>query len=253
MPSNKGNRVTCVFVHGWAMNSAVWNQLVSKLPEWIDVICIDLPGHGTMSSVEADGIDDYVRVLAAISNRPLVWVGWSLGGLAVLQLARYYPEKIAGLFLVATNPCFVRNNEWPCAVDGEVFEAFRESLQTNVEATVKRFLAIQARGGDEARKTVRELQQALIDRGMPSFEALGCGLDVLAHTDLRQDITLLDCPVSWYLGGRDTLVPVVLSKALKTLKADINITIDNESAHAPFISHPDQFIDTLVTFADSLR
>ena len=145
MSVKKSNKVTCVFVHGWAMNSAVWSHCLPMLPDWMDVIRVDLPGHGTMSEVKATGIDDYVQSLAAVINRPAIWVGWSMGGLAVLQLAKYYPERVAGLFMVASNPCFVRQPDWQCAVERDVFRQFAESLEQDIDATVKRVLALQVR------------------------------------------------------------------------------------------------------------
>ncbi|MGB5397391.1 MAG: alpha/beta fold hydrolase, partial [Gammaproteobacteria bacterium] len=98
-------KITCVMVHGWAMNSAVWQPLLAELPDWLDVICVDLPGHGGLAQVDAQSLDDYTRLLSAVTQRPALWVGWSLGGLAVLKLASDYPQLVAGLFMVASNPC----------------------------------------------------------------------------------------------------------------------------------------------------
>ena len=120
--------ITCVFVHGWAMNSAVWESTIAGLPEWVDAIRLDLPGHGTMTTVNADKLEDYVNTISLVVQKPAIWVGWSLGGLAVLRLARFFPERIAGLFMVACNPCFVKKADWDVAVDNEVFEQFSQSL-----------------------------------------------------------------------------------------------------------------------------
>lgn len=253
MSVKKNSKVTCVFVHGWAMNSAVWANCLPLLPEWMDVIRVDLPGHGTMSEVGATGIDDYVQSLAAVINRPAIWVGWSLGGLVVLQLARHYPERVAGLFMIASNPCFVRKPGWQSAVEQDVFRQFTESLEQDVDAIVKRFLALQVKGSGAAMKTVRSLQQSLKERGQPSIQALRLGLEILASTDLREELSLLSCPVTWYLGGRDTLVPATVAEELKILKSDIDTIIEEEAAHAPFISHPESFVKSLVSFAQGFR
>jgi len=253
MPTETKPKIPCIFVHGWAMNSAVWEQCLPMLPEWMDVIRVDLPGHGTMSEVEATGIDDYVQALAAVISRPAIWVGWSLGGLAVLQLAKYYPERVAGLFLVASTPCFVRQPDWPMAVEQNVFRQFAESLQQDVDATVKQFLALQVKGSSHAMKTVRGLQQSFQQRGRPTMEALKLGLGILASTDVRADLSSINRPVTWYLGGRDTLVPVAVAEQLTSLKADIKIIVEEDAAHAPFISHPDAFVASLINFAESLR
>lgn len=253
MPPKNHRKITCVFVHGWAMNGAVWQACCDLLPDWIDVIQIDLPGHGSMAEVKAETINDYVQALAALVNRPVIWVGWSLGGLALLQLAKEYPERVAGLFMVASNPCFVRKTDWPCAVEESVFRLFAESLSEDVDATIKRFLALQVKGSGVAMSTVRQLQKSLKQRGRPSVEALKCGLDQLATTDLRIELPYLNCPITWLLGGRDALVPVSLTGALKTLQPNIKIIVEEEAAHAPFISHPENFVSALIGFAEGLR
>ena len=253
MPPQNKKKVTCVFVHGWAMNGAVWEKCFELLPDWMDVIQVDLPGHGTMADVKAEGLNDYVQALAALVNRPVVWVGWSLGGLALLQLAREYPERIAGLFMVSSNPCFVQKEDWSCAVEKNVFELFADSLEKNTDATIKRFLALQVKGSGVSMSVVRELQQSLQQRGRASTDALRSGLDILANTDLRTELPYLNCPVTWLLGGRDTLVPVALSGALKMLQENIKNVVVKEAAHAPFISHPEEFSSALIEFAEGLR
>ena len=249
---NKG-KVTCVFVHGWAMNSAVWQPCFDLLPDWMDVIQVDLPGHGTMANVKAESINDYVQALAALVNRPVIWVGWSLGGLAVLQLAKDYPERVAGLFMVATNPCFVQKEGWSCAVEKNVFELFADALEKDTDATIKRFLALQVKGSGVTMSTVRELQQSLQQRGRASIDALRSGLDILATSDLRIELPYMNCPVTWLLGGRDVLVPVSLAGALKTLQPNIKNIVEKEAAHARFISHPENFASALIDFAEGVR
>ena len=246
-------KITCVFVHGWAMNGAVWEACFDLLPDWMDIVQVDLPGHGKMADVKAENINDYVQVLTALVNRPVIWIGWSLGGLALLQLAKEYPERVAGLFMVASTPCFVSKNDWSCAVKEEVFQLFAESLTENVDATIKRFLALQVKGSGVAMSTVRELQQSLRQRGQPSLEALQSGLNILATTDLRTELPYLDCPTTWLLGGRDTLVPVSLAESLKILQPRIKILLEKNAAHAPFISHPENFANALINFAENLR
>ncbi|MDH5388117.1 MAG: pimeloyl-ACP methyl ester esterase BioH [Gammaproteobacteria bacterium] len=253
MPPKSHRKITCVFVHGWAMNGAVWQTCFDLLPDWIDVIQIDLPGHGSMAEVKAETVNDYVQTLAALVNRPVIWVGWSLGGLALLQLAKDYPERVAGLFMVSTTPCFVQKQDWRCAVEKKVFELFAASLEKDADATIKRFLALQVKGSGVTMSTIRELQQSLHKRGRASMAALRSGLDILLNTDLRKELPYLNRPVSWLLGGRDTLVPASLADELKILQPNIKVIVEKDAAHAPFISHPERFVLALTEFAEGLR
>jgi pimeloyl-[acyl-carrier protein] methyl ester esterase len=253
MPAVLRQKITCVFVHGWGMNSAVWQPMIAQLPDWLDVICIDLPGYGGMAEVRAEGLAAEVELLAAISQKPTLWVGWSMGGLAVLRLAQLYPERVAGIFMVASNPCFVRRPDWATGVDSSVFTDFAAELSKDIEATLRRFLALQVIGDKHALKTVRALQHAMDARGQASAQALQSGLQQLQECDLRRDLALLECSLHWHLGGRDTLVPVALAESLKTLNAGIEISIEADAGHAPFLSHPDSFRRELIDFAGRIR
>lgn len=245
MPS----KITCVFVHGWAMNSAVWENCIAALPDWIEVMTLDLPGHGSCASMTANTLDDYVRALVEQVDRPVIWVGWSLGGLAVLQIAQHYAERVAGVFMVANNPCFVTRPDWPTAVDQSVFESFSQSLEQSLDVTIRRFLALQVKGSKTTMKTVRELQLSLTQRGRASRVALQAGLDILCTTDLRAELSALKCPLSWYLGGRDALVPAALAQALPAINNAIEVVVEADAGHAPFISHAEAFSQALTRFA----
>jgi len=245
--------VTCVFVHGWAMNSSVWDACINRLPDWINVIVVDLPGHGSMAEVAADSLDDYVHALAPLVQQPVVWIGWSLGGLVVLRLAELYPERVASALLIATNPCFVRRPDWPCAVDTKIFDQFASDLSLNQEKTIRRFLALQVKGLPDAMKVVKQLQASIQSRGQATDQALNSGLRVLLESDLRQTINLIEPPLHWLFGARDGLVPAGLAQVLKEDYAQDHVLMNVQASHAPFISHEDEFIKQLLTVAEDLR
>ena len=245
--------VSCVFVHGWAMNSAVWDDCIAHLPDWINPIVVDLPGHGTMAEVDARSLDDYVKTLVPLVHCPVLWVGWSLGGLVVLRLAELYPERVAAALLVATNPCFVTREKWSCAVDEKVFDQFAQDLNQDQEKTIRRFLALQVKGLPDAMNTVRQLQKSIQSRGSASTQALVSGLKVLLETDLCNNIGLIDSPLYWLLGSRDSLVPEGLAQVLQTKFKQDNVQLYEKASHAPFISQRDDFIKQLIRIADSLR
>lgn len=250
------DRVTCVFVHGWAMNSAVWDGCIASLPDWIDAIVVDLPGHGSMvaADLEKQGnnlLDDYVQALVPLVSRPVIWVGWSLGGLVVLRLAELYPQRVAAALLVTTNPCFVARDDWPCGVEQAVFDQFAANLKHNQEKTIQRFLALQVKGLPDAMKVVKQLQQSLQSRGSASTEALVSGLDVLLNTDLRAAIRLIEPPLHWSLGGMDALVPAGLAATLASDFGQHNIVVNEKASHAPFLSHQDAFLKQLLGIAEA--
>ncbi len=245
--------ITCVFVHGWAMNSAVWDGCIAQLPDWVHPVVIDLPGHGTMADVDANTLDDYVKAMVPLVHRPVLWVGWSLGGLAVLRLAELYPQRVASALLVATNPCFVTQEGWPYAVDEKVFDQFASDLNRDQEKTIRRFLALQVKGLPDVMNVVRQLQKSMQSRGLASSSALVSGLNVLLETDLRSNLSLIESPLYWMFGAKDSLVPAGLAEILKVKYQQNNVQLCENASHAPFISQRDDFIKQLLVIAEKLR
>lgn len=245
--------ITCVFVHGWAMNSAIWDECIEQLPDWINVVLVDLPGHGSMAEVNASKLDDYMQALTPLVHRPALWVGWSLGGLAVLRLAQMYPQRVAAAMLVATNPCFTKRSDWACAVEDSVFDQFAKDLNQHQDKTIRRFLALQVKGLPDILSVVRQLQKSIQSRGQASIQALNSGLNILLETDLRSALNTIDCPLHWYLGAKDALVPAELADVLFQQYAQKNVLLHPQASHAPFVSHEKDFVKQLVTLAEQLR
>jgi pimeloyl-[acyl-carrier protein] methyl ester esterase len=246
-------KIDCVLIHGWAMNSSVWQHCLQQLPPWINPVAIDLPGYGAAAEVGATALDDYVDHVARQITRPSLMVGWSLGGLVTLRLARHYPQQVLALFQVATSPRFVQAVDWPCAIESSIFQQFAQSLQQDVNRTIKRFLALQVRGTSTSMQTVRRLQDAINERGLPGREALLAGLTLLSETDLTAELQALDCPVFWLLGDKDVLVPVEVADRLQRLSTQANIQILPGAGHAPMISHPAEFTQALLKIAGGFR
>ena len=235
------------------MNSAVWQRGLQQLPSWINPVTVDLPGYGASAGVGAASLDDYVDHVARQITRPSLLVGWSLGGLVSLGLARRHAQLVLALFQVATSPRFVRAADWLCAIDSGIFEQFAQSLQQDVNRTIRRFLALQVRGTSTSMQTVRQLQRTIDAHGLPESEALLVGLRLLAETDLTAELQALECPLTWLLGDKDALVPVELADRLARLATNADVQRLTGAGHAPMLSHPDEFSHALLQAAERLR
>ena len=101
-----------LFVHGFSQSSASWRrQMLSDLGDSYRLIALDLRGHGYSSKPEDPKhyIDsklwagDIAAVIAAKGLQDVVLVGWSYGGLPVLDYVREHGQgKLAALAFVAT-------------------------------------------------------------------------------------------------------------------------------------------------------
>ena len=239
MQTSSGETTAVVCVHGWAMSAAVWQPLLDKLSIYRSVTCPELPGHGAAAPLPLMDLDSIAKSLAASVSRPSIWVGWSLGAMVAVHIARHYPDKVAGLVLLANTPRFVRTEDWPCAVEQTVFMDFADHLAQDYARTLRRFLALQVLGstaGKNMREQIRQLQQQM---PAPDSAALQQGLDILLHTDQRDDYSQLTVPVSCVLGSQDTLVPVAAGAEISALNNHISLEYIDGAGHAPLLSHSD--------------
>ena len=228
-----------VLLHGWGMNAAVWEGLVEAVTNGRCVTRVELPGHGA-SRLEPhqDSLTAWADACLDAAPERAVWLGWSLGGLVALEAALRAPQRVAGLILLTATPRFVQGPDWPSATPAGTFTGFRDALLADPGATLDRFLALQVRGSDAARDTLRTLRRELAHRPAPDTAALSLGLKLLRETDLRDRLGALACPTLWLFGERDTLVPMTAADSIAALLPAAQREIIPGAGHAPFLSHP---------------
>lgn len=243
-----GSGADVVLLHGWGMNSGVWAPLLQDWRERFTLYLVDLPGHG--NSPTLDTADRWVEACLDVAPMQAHWIGWSLGGQLALQAALTAPERVVGLSLIATTPCFVAGADWPCALKEAVFDDFSRALVTDPAGTLKRFLALQVRGAESARETLLALRHAVDQRPPAAGTGLRDGLALLRETDLRQSVSSIKCPQQWLLGARDTLIPHTLANWLDVALPSARAVCIDGAGHAPFLSHPASCLPLLESAID---
>lgn len=245
----EGTGPDLVLLHGWGLNSRIWDAVAQRLKLTHRVHRIDLPGHGSSEwRGELRHLDDWVRSVAPYVPRDAVVAGWSLGGLLALRLALLSPERIARLVLISTTPRFVTAADWTCAMTATVLANFAQQLRSDFRGTVQDFLALQVRGEERELASLRELRQRLQAGGLPQAAALEAGLEILRVTDLRSILASLSQPALVVAGEHDRVTPPDASRFLaERLRAGQILTI-RRAGHAPFISHIGEFLLRLEAF-----
>ena len=236
-----------VLLHGWGMNKQVWQGIESLLPGCTrERLCLlDLPGHGDNRHLPTPyTIASLSRWLDGEITQPCILVGWSLGGLLAQHYAHSHPDKVVALGLVASTPKFVQDSDWPGIKPG-VLAMFAQQLEQDHRGLVDKFMAIQAMGSETAKQDIKQIKQWVLAKPTPQKEALRSGLEMLLLVDQSAAFRQLRMPTHVLLGKLDTLVPFKVIKELQALNKKIDVTLESKASHAPFISHPESFLNWL--------
>lgn len=250
----KNGKYPLILLHGWGLNSAVWQLVAEDLAEYFDVHCIDLPGFGVNHQMapEPYDLDALVDLVEPLCPENSLILGWSLGGMVATRMATRFSHKVAAMCLVASSPCFVEQSDWR-AVKPDVLDGFSQSLLEDSQKTIERFLAIQTIGSPSAKQDIKWLKQSLQDYPPAAESALIGGLTLLQQLDLRQELKQLSLPITGIYGQLDALVPIksVLNFA-KTME-NFSVEVVKKASHAPFISHREAFVrQVIASYGDFL-
>ncbi|MBL1277843.1 MAG: pimeloyl-ACP methyl ester esterase BioH [Ectothiorhodospiraceae bacterium] len=238
-----------VLIHGWGMNGDVWEGILPALTKKHRVTIIDLPGHGRSLETPHDyTLPKLAALLANVLPEKSILVGWSLGGMIATQFTLDYPQRVNRLALVASAPQFVKGNDWPDGTDKDVLDGFADDLKQNYPQTINRFIAIQAMGSDFAREEKRTLRERVFRHGNPQPAALEGGLDILRRENLRPRLSEINCPCLLIAGEHDALFRRAAAQKTQTLFKHADLNIIKGAGHAPFLSHPDVFLHSLLPF-----
>lgn len=260
-----------LLIHGWGMHGGMWSGVAKKLARHFRVMAVDLPGHG-YSVNSARGkvqdarvkeqdfacplnlesssfvLDSIVDELSAQFDEPLAVCGWSLGGQVALRWALRHPQQVERLVMVSSTPCFVRLDDWKHALSVEILQEFADNLQHHYALTLKRFLALQMRGSEQERAWLTVLREGLFSRGEPDLASLQSGLEILRGSDLRSALPDVKQAMLVLAGERDTLIPQQAAQYLASNTPNGRLAVIGGAAHAPFLSHPDEFVRHVVNF-----
>jgi pimeloyl-ACP methyl ester carboxylesterase len=123
-----------LFLHGFANDSHVWDEIAPVLAPHYRVLALDHRGHGD-SAWDPEGrydqrtmAADVLRVLDQLGIERLVLVGHSMGGRVSMLVAAEAPEKIAGLVIVDSAPELDRRGTTRIATDARKGERSFASL-----------------------------------------------------------------------------------------------------------------------------
>ena len=246
-----------VLLHGWGVDSSIWNGILPALETHFELTVVDLPGYGCDTDYNGEySLDAVANEVLARAPEKAIWVGWSLGGTIALAAAISHPERFLKLQLVSVTPQFLNSADWDRGVEPEPFESLARDFEVDYEKAIRKFLLLQLFTKDRSKikmtKTlVRELSQVLSQRSRPTNKTLQSGLNLLSQTNLRPRLNELEVETQVIAGQNDQVVPMAASEFLfDQLECGHSFHPFN-AGHLPFLESQSKYIATLTTFTNS--
>jgi pimeloyl-ACP methyl ester carboxylesterase len=104
--SRSGAAQTILLIHGAGMSARSWTHQLLGLSASLQVLAIDLPGHGASDPITDASLNGYTDAVCALLTSlgvgPVFVAGHSLGGSVALALAARRPELVKGLVLLSS-------------------------------------------------------------------------------------------------------------------------------------------------------
>jgi pimeloyl-ACP methyl ester carboxylesterase len=95
-----------LFIHGSGWNTHMWYSQRDYLKSSMEVILVDLPGHGESSGNGCDSVEGYrdvvYEMIRELHIEGCYIAGHSLGGAIALSLSLTYPDIFKGIVLIGT-------------------------------------------------------------------------------------------------------------------------------------------------------
>jgi pimeloyl-ACP methyl ester carboxylesterase len=95
-----------LFIHGSGWNTHMWYGQSDYLKSSMEVLLVDLPGHGKSPGDHCDSVEEYRDATYEMINELNIGrcyvAGHSLGGAIALSLSLTYPDILKGIILIGT-------------------------------------------------------------------------------------------------------------------------------------------------------
>ena len=222
---------TLILLHGWGADGSVWQKQASAFAERLQVETPTIPAW------DPAWLAAYLR---QYHLPDCLLVGWSLGGMLLLETLAGQPTPVGGLALVGVPPVFCSQPDHPWGQPPVVVRAMRRGLKSDPRKVLQDFAGKCLGPGEEAwHQEVAGLFTA--NNGAQLAE----GLDYLLGRDLRPLLPNLAAPGVIIQGDQDLIVDPEQTSFLHDRLPNSSLRLLPAAGHLPFWTQAGKFNDIL--------
>mgnify|MGYP003382609584 CR=1 FL=1 len=220
-----------VFLHAMVTSRTGWDPQIRALSDTYRCIAWDMPGFGSSAPLPADaGFDAVLATLTGFVTQTLGlarahFVGLSVGGMILQQLAARHPDLVQSIAMLDCSPRFGFGGDG----DGAPFLAWvRSELATKGQAAFSEAM-IRAIVGPNTGEAVIQEAIAAMARATPAGLDLAARL-IAAH-DALDMLPQIRCPALAMAGAQDGETPPAYAREIARLIPNSNLSVIPDAGH----------------------
>lgn len=237
----KAGSVPLVLIHGAGGSQLGWSLHLRRLPG-LNVIALDLPGHGKSAGEGKQSLQDYARCVADFLLDVKVFqgilVGHSLGGMIALQTTVDYPDQVLGTLVVSASA--------ECPIPLDIVQGLLNPL---LYPGSMGWLVERLAGGSPDRRWVEATRRAVSQTrtGVLYGDLIACH-----KANLNRHLEKIKTPVWVCAGEHDRFFPTRAARALANRIAVGRYFGIREAGHLLPLEKPEELAEIIHRFAAEL-
>ncbi|UWQ49057.1 alpha/beta fold hydrolase [Leisingera caerulea] len=242
--------IPVLFLHGWAMNGAMFNDTAERLGPEFDCYAPDLPGHGGRLGDEAS-----LDACAAVAtqwieslDRPIL-AGWSMGaGAAWRHVAKHGTAGLRALITIDMSPRMLPDEDWDLGLIGQNAEAILATSGKIVPewprmaSSITRNMYALSNDPVPSREDIIDL---LLAQDPARLRPLW---DDLVAMDERETIATIAVPYLVCSGAQSRLYSQEAAQWIASQAMRARVESFAFSGHSPHLEEPEAFCDAIRRF-----
>jgi 3-oxoadipate enol-lactonase len=234
-----GQGIPVVLLHGFPLDHTIWEPLLPVLKEHARIIIPDMRGHGR--SPVTDGAysmrlmaADTAALLDDLKIEKAIVVGHSMGGYVGLAFAYAYPNRLAGLGLIATQ----------AAADTPEKRQDRLNLADEIGRKGVKHLAENMSARLTTKHELIDPIRSMILKMNPKG-AIGALKGMADRPDMTDFLPSITIPSLVLAGSDDVLIPIERPRTMEKMLARAWLVEIPSAGHLPMMEYPQQVAEAL--------
>lgn len=240
-----------VILSGWGVDKFVWRSIVELLKAEFEIFIIDWSDILSFEGAK----DKVMKLLREKEIERFSLMGWSLGSLVGLDLARTYSSKIDNLILISPTCKFVKASStgYDIGWHKKILERMITMLKNHPEKTLENFF----RNLFTEEEVENELYHSYLKKVKSldneySVESLALGLEYLMQRDFREEIEDINIPALILHGDGDMICPVESGRYIRENLKESKLVILKQTGHIPFYTKPRHCYKLIINYISNI-